>query len=396
MEYLINTCLNCKKCLYCEDKLIKVTYSRISTPDLPFNQLEYIQESISQFDYSLDTNTKFKFTFCSACNSTFQRKKFTSISKNTTQKYNSKENNSVDDVLINKFEIIEPEEAKQIISFNLVIKLFNTTALPSKWVEIEASSLDDILADVYYFIKKLTSDDEIMHSDYLVTFKPEKVTGSGAQLVDMHDYKKFLLDYKKLSDENKNMTIIISLKKKEKKEKQSKRKRVLALDLEESESKNVDLHKKKNAILKMANFSEIIQQEGHMPNLPIFIQSSSVKKKSKTPSTPTNLNSNPILFFFAIPPQIVSFSQNSNIINSLNSPLSSPKQAVPSLDEFFIKLNESDNTGEFANFKKIFEDERISVNQIYNLTDAKFDQLGINKIDFITEKLDSIGLKSGE
>ena len=40
----------------------------------------------------------------------------------------------------------------------------------------------------------------------------------------MHDYKKFLSDYKKLLDGNKNMTIIVSLKKKEKKDKQPKRK----------------------------------------------------------------------------------------------------------------------------------------------------------------------------
>ncbi|RIA87732.1 hypothetical protein C1645_827373 [Glomus cerebriforme] len=153
----------------------------------------------------------------------------------------------------------------------------------------------------------------------------------------MHDYKKFLLDYKKLLDGNKNMMII----------------RVLVLNLEESGSENVDLHKKKNAIPKMSNFSEIIQQKDHirntvdniqMPNLPIFTQSSSVKEKSKTPSTPTNLNSNPMPFFFV----------------------------VLSLDKFVIKLDESGDTGEFANFKKIFKDKRISVNQIYDFTDVEF------------------------
>jgi hypothetical protein len=247
MEYLIGTCLGCKKCLYCGSELsirkktclcnktikpnknnrterVKVAYSRNSTPDLPPKQLEYIQESISQFGYSLDTSTKFKFTFCSTCNSTFQRKKSASDSKNTTQKHNSSENNSVNNASINKLEIIDLEEAEKAISFNLSIKLPNNTTLPSKWMEIEVLSLDDILADVHYYVKKLAGDDEIMHSDYLVTFKPEKFTGSGTQLVDMHDYKKFLSDYKKLSDSNKNMTIMVSLKKKEKKEKQSKKK----------------------------------------------------------------------------------------------------------------------------------------------------------------------------
>jgi len=116
-----------------------------------------------------------------------------------------------------------------------------------------------------------------------------------------------------------------------------------------------------------------------MPNLPIFSQSSSIKEKSITPSTPANL----MPFFFAMPPQMASFAQNLNMNNSLGSPLASSKQPIPppSLDEFFTKLDEpSGGTEEFARFKNIFENERITVDQIYDLTDVEFDQLGINKI----------------
>jgi hypothetical protein len=60
---------------------------------------------------------------------------------------------------------------------------------------------------------------EIMHSDYLVSFKPEKSGGVGAQLEDIQDYKKFLSDYKRLVDKKKNMSIIVSLKKKKQKRK---------------------------------------------------------------------------------------------------------------------------------------------------------------------------------
>ena len=122
-----------------------------------------------------------------------------------------------------------------------------------------------------------------------------------------------------------------------------------------------------------------------MPNLPIFTQSNSVKKNLQTPSIPTNSNSNAIPFFFAMPPQMFSFPQNLNINSSLSSLLSSPRQTVPSLDEFFTKLDESSGTGEFSNFKKVFEEERITVNQIYDLTDAEFDQLGVNKIGWRKE-----------
>jgi hypothetical protein len=76
-----------------------------------------------------------------------------------------------------------------------------------------------------------------------------------------------------------------------------------------------------------------------------------------------------MLPFFFIP-----FTQNSNN----NLPLhvsSSPQQPIPTLEEFFSKLDE-----EFLQFKNIFEDERFTVDQIYDLTDIEFDQLGISKI----------------
>ncbi len=254
-EYLIGTCLGCKKCLYCGVELsirkkmcvcdktikpntknrteqVKVAFTRISKPSLPSKQLEYIQESITRFGYSLDSTTTFKFTFCPACNSAFQRKKSNTTSKSSTShkinlefssnrngpendeptqsRSNSVESDNKDD---DDLEINEKSDAEQVISFNLIIKPFTGSALPSKWMEIEVSSLDDILADVHFYVVKLTGNKNIMHSDYLVSFKPEKSAGVGTQLVDMQDYKKFLLDYKKLTEKSKNMVIIVSLRK---------------------------------------------------------------------------------------------------------------------------------------------------------------------------------------
>lgn len=255
-EYLIGTCLSCKKCLYCGVELsikrkvcscnktikpstknrteqVKVAFSRISKPNLPPKQLEYIQESITRFGYSLDVSTTFKFTFCPACNSAFQRKKsnitsetFTShkvnleLNSNRNNTENCELNNNSIDLDELEFEMNEKSDAEQVIAFNLIIKPFTGSALPSKWVEIEVSSLDDILADIHYYVVRLLGNKEIMHSDYLVSYKPEKAAGVGAQLVDVQDYKKFLLDYKKLVEKKKNMIIIIYLKK----EKKQKRK----------------------------------------------------------------------------------------------------------------------------------------------------------------------------
>ena len=120
-----------------------------------------------------------------------------------------------------------------------------------------------------------------------------------------------------------------------------------------------------------------------MLNLPIFSQSKSTKSPTSAISTPMASTSNAMPLFFAIPPQMFPFVQNSTTNNLPNSPpnILSPRRPIPSLDEFFAKLDESlGGNGELTRFKNIFEDERITVDQIHDLTDNEFDQLGITKI----------------
>ena len=183
-EYLISTCLGCKKCLYCGIELsikkkmcvcnktikpsiknrteqVKIAFSRISKPNLPLKQLEYIQESITRFDYSLDLSKTFKFSFCPACNSAFQRRKSNNILELSTlnSEFNSNRNNSENsESSYNNIDLDEPEsemneksDIEQVIAFNLIIKPYTGLALPSKWVEIGVSSLDDILADIHFY-----------------------------------------------------------------------------------------------------------------------------------------------------------------------------------------------------------------------------------------------------
>jgi hypothetical protein len=38
-------------------------------------------------------------------------------------------------------------------------------------LEIKVLSLDDIFAKIYYYVKKLTGNEKIIHLDYLVLFK---------------------------------------------------------------------------------------------------------------------------------------------------------------------------------------------------------------------------------
>jgi hypothetical protein len=241
-QYLIGTCLGCKKCLYCGVELsrrkrtcscdknikpnkgnqnykVKAAFPRVSSPDLQPEPLKFIQEKVAEFNYSLDINATFSFSLCSTCNSNFQRIRTNSKSTNTSNLSSERAlviDSSEDD--LENCDVDVSDEMVQNISFNLVIKPVKGSALPSKWVEIkEVTCLDDVLADIHHHTIKLTDDEEIIQPDYVVTFKSEKAVGVGARLDDIQDYKKFLLDYEKLLDAKKNMTIVVSMRKKKRK-----------------------------------------------------------------------------------------------------------------------------------------------------------------------------------
>ncbi|PKY47938.1 hypothetical protein RhiirA4_463346 [Rhizophagus irregularis] len=144
-----------------------------------------------------------------------------------------------------------------MLSFNLIIKSATDLTLPSKWLEIEVSSLDDILAEVHYYVGKL--------EDYAFRlFGIIKINRSWVQqLTDMQDYKKFLVDYKKLLDKKKNILIVL----------EHLYFRILQFtdSDEETENENIKLYKKKNA-RNNTNAINIIQgsTDTQPPDFPIF------------------------------------------------------------------------------------------------------------------------------
>ncbi|RIA85439.1 hypothetical protein C1645_830790 [Glomus cerebriforme] len=252
---------------------------------------------------------------CLGCKNSFQRRKHVPINPTftpTLDRNSSEPGDDFDDPDDKcEFEISKKLE-KQTISFNLIIKNFTGSALPSKWVEIKVLLLDDILADIHHYVEKLIGNKEIMHSNYLVLFKLKKAVEAGVQLE--------------------------------------------VFDSEKSENENTNLHKKsrkKNAIPKLDNFFEILQQEGHIirelreqykcsqynayfvddgrhikftaMHLQCWAKEiGNFKAFILTPIIP-NSNFNAMPFFFTIPPQIFPFAQNLTTNNSPNSSLYSPK-----------------------------------------------------------------------
>ncbi|RIA91506.1 hypothetical protein C1645_822009 [Glomus cerebriforme] len=90
---------------------------------------------------------------CLGCKNSFQRRKHVPINLTFTLTLdrNSSEPEDDFDDLDNKYEL-----------------------------EIEVSSLDDILANIHHYVEKLIGNEEIMHLDYLVLFKSEKAVRAEA------------------------------------------------------------------------------------------------------------------------------------------------------------------------------------------------------------------------
>ena len=93
-KYLPGSCYTCKKCLFCFtskackcEKNTKPTrvskpnrgqqiYSRVFTPNEELQAAnQFLFSANEKFQYNCNFNKSFSFTFCSACNSKFQRLK---------------------------------------------------------------------------------------------------------------------------------------------------------------------------------------------------------------------------------------------------------------------------------------------------------------------------------
>ncbi|RIA80339.1 hypothetical protein C1645_838871, partial [Glomus cerebriforme] len=295
-----------------EFKIIKSQKSEFAS-EFEMSEFEIIEsEFVSKFEISEFEIIESEFV------SEFEMSEFEIVKSSALHEYQSLEVNLNDNDLKND-NTNEINEAEQIIVFNLVIKLSFGLVLPSKWVEIKVSLLDDVLAEVHYYIGKIIDNKEIICSDYSITFKLEKTAEQEGNII-----RELREKYK---CKNHDACFVDNGR-----------------------------HLKLTAIHLQCWAKEIIHgstDDIQMPNLPIFSQSHCVKKNSQTP-TPTipisfnSLNSNIMLPFFLFP-----FTQNSN--NNLTLPLqalSSPTQPIPSLDNFFESL---DNSEEFMQFKNTFK-----------------------------------------
>jgi hypothetical protein len=269
--YEIGTCFGCQKCLYCginlkietcncqklakpsrknRTDLVKNAFSRIFDPTSNPKQFEFIKSKNENFAYGFDLAKSFQFSFCTTCNSSYQRlsdKKSKSnnsasqkihISKDVPQlecnaeiidleattSEASQEIITTSDIstLYNKSKHsseTENEDNTELeieINYKLSIKQADGTSLPAKNYSVIISELDEFLFAIQNNITTLLKNKRIDANDYNVSFKSEKAQGAGTLLVDMRDFENFKSEYTKLAAAKKVMLVSITMKKKEK------------------------------------------------------------------------------------------------------------------------------------------------------------------------------------
>ncbi|PKK56389.1 hypothetical protein RhiirC2_800134, partial [Rhizophagus irregularis] len=211
-KYKIGTCFGCQKCLYCGIDLIKETckckktvkptkknrtdnvknaFPRVFNPNGSFNlkQLDFIKNKNECFQYGYNLTEIIQLSFCSACNSSYQRL----VSKNTQ---NSKYTENNDSKKITEITVVSDSASNTIskhdgfsesesegddeleINYKLLIKKADGTSLPAKNQSVTISELDEFLLAIQNNITSLLEDDEIYANDYGVSFRSEK--GQGA------------------------------------------------------------------------------------------------------------------------------------------------------------------------------------------------------------------------
>src|SRR6266498_245603 len=182
-KYKIGTCFGCQKCLYCgidleklkckcrktikptkknRTDLVKNAYPRVFDPTSSiFNQVNFMKNRNEHFQYGYDLTKSFHLSFCSTCNSLYQRLKNSGISNDSSNSIDISNNTYLTDVseftgsidveaatevmsnatttthedkntLYNSFSEPETEDEELEINYKLVIKQVDGTFLPAK------------------------------------------------------------------------------------------------------------------------------------------------------------------------------------------------------------------------------------------------------------------------
>ena len=253
-EYLSGTCYTCQKCLFCftsesceckkNIKPIRVSkpersqqiYSHAFTPN---NNLQisnkFLFTANAKFQYNSNFNNTFSFTFCSACNSKFQKLRGSDKIANQKNRFvkKKKKKGEVDKITkkINKSaikmsnksidfdndeededvsEFSEPEEYNlDEIKLHIVIEKKGKKTSTSKTITIKPVDYISAIEGINSAVRKVLKNNNLKPSDYNLSYKAINARDPASELEDKLDFNEFIDDYKKIIAADKKMPVIV-------------------------------------------------------------------------------------------------------------------------------------------------------------------------------------------
>ncbi|CAB4424854.1 unnamed protein product [Rhizophagus irregularis] len=417
----------------------------VFNPNGSFDKLlDFIKNKNEYFQYGYDLTKSIQLSFCSACNSSYQRL----VPKNTqnTKQLENKDSIKTTETIIvldsasnttskhSGFSESENEDDIELeINYKLIIKKADGTSLPAKNQSVTVSELDEFLLAIQNNVISLLEDKEIYANDYSISFKSEKGQGAGTLLIDAHDFKNFRSEYYKLVAAKKTMAIFVIIKKKESEKPDStldddencdessilktgnsnKIPKVSDISiLDQKIAKNVT-ELRKETWYSMHNRHCLKDREPHVeisnmmfstwatemlnglailkepPTYPSFAYSSRNRSQSRhTLSQVSNDLQNPMEM---VNPLLSNFFQTlftPHLSQLRSSPLTSYNYTTPQLSliqlsmvEFLQQLDEIEETGDYYfKFLEGFEKQWIKVKHLSKLSDKQFEACGITTI----------------
>ncbi|GES98712.1 hypothetical protein GLOIN_2v1781259 [Rhizophagus clarus] len=462
-KYLLGTCYTCQKCLYCfktpQKNLCKCKkskqparvnnpkrgqqiYQRVFTPNQPIPTAnEFLFTANTKFSYNSNFNDSFSYTFCTACNSKFQRlgdkdkgKKPTRKTKmvvldveNDTFSEDKDNSSAIEDNNVKENNNIESDNSVKgnnnmegDVGIEKDSEEYNSQEDNSEEEDSEKDSEEDNVDEVKF---KRFWEKKIKSTNYTTSYKAMNAHGPSNELEDELDFQEFLDEYKKVISVGKKMSMIIDMKNNITENKKSSKKHKKSSDESNSSSVEEEIElrskkKKKSRAIREADLSKeekkrsevitalyekykcnihttscYIQDHRHLQLNPARLQlwAWEIINKGTTYEIPPSFST------FDIVKSGVSVNKNNlttqvqehqdqstaalyTSYNNSNTPLS-PNTKLPTIGEFLSSLDLKYNCNNvYANFEEAFLEEAITVNAIKDLSDEQLQKLGVVKI----------------
>ena len=206
-------------------------YSRVFTPNEELQAAnQFLFSANEKFQYNCNFNNSFSFTFCSACNSKFQRLKssdklakrkkrntkkkevFTEGKEKILEKSAAKMSSDFIDVEedddVSEFSETEDYNIDEI-KLQIVIEKKGKKTSTSKTITIKPVEYINVIEGINNAIQKALKNNSIKPADYSMSYKAVNAHGPSSALEDKLDFNEFINDYKKVIAANKKMAVIV-------------------------------------------------------------------------------------------------------------------------------------------------------------------------------------------